>query len=211
MYSENRINDKENESVRLLKKVVGFISHLMSTQLSANHLFHNWHHTHNVVRGVQEISDSLDLSSTEREIVLLAAYFHDSGHVTKCIGHEEESQKIAYKFLVKNKYLSKNIEKVVQCIAATKIPQSPKCLLEEVICDADLFHLSTVEYLSELELLRKEWLLIAQIHYSEKNWMDMNLNFLRAHQYYTKYGKENLEAGKQQNIKRLEKYRAKLK
>lgn len=210
MYSNTVKYREESKSIRMLKTVCGFINHLMNTQLSANHFFHNWHHTCNVVRGVQVIGESMSLTAEEEEIVVLAAWFHDSGHINKCIGHEEESKKIAREFLLNNEYSSEKMEKILQCIDATKIPQSPKSILEEVICDADLHHLSATDYLKELEFLRQEWALIAQIHYPEKKWVDLNLKFLKAHKYFTNYGKEKLETGKQQNIQRLQKYRASL-
>jgi len=209
--SSNNINYHENrQSISLRRKVFGFINYLMNTQLPANHFFHNWHHTFSVVQGAQEICESMFLSVEEEEIVLLAAWFHDSGHINNCIGHEEESKKIARDFFVKNNYPMEKIEKILQCIAATKIPQAPSNLLEEIICDADLYHLSSTDYLKKLDSLRKEWALINQIQYSEKQWLDLNLKFLKSHKYFTRYGKENLDAGKQQNIQRLEKHRADL-
>ena len=78
----------------------------------------------------------------------LAAWFHDIGHLIKYKGHERESQKLAWNWLQRESYPSDKMKIILSCIAATQLPQTPKNLLEQVICDADLFHLSLEEYLS---------------------------------------------------------------
>ena len=42
------------------------------------------------------------------------------------------------------------------CIAATKMPQKPEGVLQQIICDADLFHLSLPEYIYLQKLLLEE-------------------------------------------------------
>jgi hypothetical protein len=41
------------------------------------------------------------------------------------------------------------------CICATKLPQRPKSLLEEIVCDADKYNLGTENFLKSDELLKK--------------------------------------------------------
>jgi predicted metal-dependent HD superfamily phosphohydrolase len=48
------------------------------------------------------------------------------------------------------------IEKVKACILATEMPQKPVGLLQEIICDADLFHLGTEDFSDRSKLVRKE-------------------------------------------------------
>ena len=85
-----------------------YIAQLFTKELSPNLLFHNFHHTANVVRGVRELSKHLGLVKEEKEILLLAAWFHDSGHTICYADHEIESQKIAKAFLEEKTILLKN-------------------------------------------------------------------------------------------------------
>lgn len=200
----------KNSSFKYQRKAFAYVNHLLKSQLPANHIFHNWHHTYSVVQGVQEIIKSMNLSVDEEEVIFLAAWFHDTGHIKKCVDHEEESKNIAKDFLLKNKYPLEKITSVLECIDATRIPQSPKDLLGEILCDGDLFHLSSSNYLEQLQHLREEWALVSKINYSELKWLEMNLTFFKTHQYFTKYGQEILEKGKQKNIELLESLRLEL-
>jgi predicted metal-dependent HD superfamily phosphohydrolase len=82
------------------------------------------------------------LSAEELEGVILAAWFHDAGYVEAIEGHEEKSVEIATSFLRENGYPQEKIARVAACIRATKMPQNPKTLMEQVLCDADISHLA---------------------------------------------------------------------
>ncbi len=177
-----------------------YISSLFSTELSDDLMFHNLKHTLNVVRGVEEISNHLGLSEKLREILFLAAWFHDAGHVTTYERHEVESQRLATAFLESHHYPAQKIAQVLSCIGATRMPQRPIGLMEEIICDADLYHLSLQEYLHLQNLLRTEWNLVLNKKYSDKDWEKENLFFLKNHSYFTSYGQKVLQKRKEDQI-----------
>jgi len=180
------------------------VAKLLIEQLPSELVFHNFHHTVNVVRGVRDISKNLGLSKEQKEILLLAAWFHDTG-LTKCYqGHEAESQNLAKSFLQTANYPEEKLEQVLACIAATKMPQAPTNLLEQVICDADLYHLSLMEYCHLQALLRAEWEKVLEKSYTDKAWTLENLTFINKHQYWTTYGKMVLQKGKELNIEKCE-------
>lgn len=165
-------------------------------------VFHNFHHTVNVVRGVRIIAKHLGLSKVEKEILLLAAWFHDSGLIKVYKGHEIESQRLAKTFLENHHYPEEKLHQVLACIAATKMPQAPTTLLEQVICDADLYHLSSVEYCHLQALLRKEWQEVLGKKSTSVEWFQENLHFLKTHQYWTTYGQTVLQKEKELNMER---------
>lgn len=178
------------------------IVHLFTEQLSTDLLFHNFHHTANVVRGVRHICKHSHLSKEQKEILTLAAWFHDSGLIRTYKGHEEESQLLAREFLEKYNYPSQKLELVLGCIAATKMPQQPKSVLQQVICDADLFHLSLPEYYYLQKLLLEEWRKVLHKDCTQQEWIQENLDFLTNHQYFTTYGQVELQKGKEWNIEK---------
>ena len=178
-----------------------YMTNLLTTGLSKEFCFHDLAHTQMVVNGSRQIASSFDLSSKQREILLLAAWFHDSGYVIDYHEHVKYSQKIAKSFLQKLSLSFESIQMVCDCIAATEMPQNPGNLLGEILCDADLFHLSLEHYPQRLQNLRQEWEALAQLRFSDEEWHQSNLSFLQNHQYFTKYGKEVLEPRKQNNIR----------
>ncbi len=81
---------------------------------------------------------------------------------------------------------------------ATKIPQSPKNHLEQILCDADLDYLGRDDYalnsnnlLQELELTKK---------LKAKDWLQIQEKFLRAHSYFTPTSQKLRNKIKQQTL-----------
>nr|WP_262896723.1 HD domain-containing protein [Fulvivirga marina] len=165
-------------------------------------IFHNLDHTEMVVNACDEISRGMQLNKNDREILLVAAWFHDTGYLYTYNSHEEEGKNIARDFLLNNGYPTSKIHKVMNCISVTQLDIEPHDIIEKVICDADLYHLSCRNYFQLSKQLRKEWELIFETKVSDDQWHRQNLDFLHQHNYCTAYAKNNLEKGKQMNIKK---------
>jgi predicted metal-dependent HD superfamily phosphohydrolase len=193
---------RKNHSITFLAG--RYITRLFAEKLSGDLVFHNFHHTMNVVRGVKDISRNLNLSEEEKEVLLLAAWFHDSGHIVKYVGHEEESQKLAKAWLIKEHYPTEKMERVLACIAATYLPHEPTNLLEEVIRDADLYHFSLGEYCHLQFQLREELKRVFKKEFTDLSWMKDNLKFIENHHYHTEYGQAILEKRKQLNYRKCQ-------
>ncbi len=140
------------------------------------------------------------------EPLLIAALFHDTGNALSYIGHEGLSAVLARLFLEKQGYCEDKISQVVKCIGATTLPQKPMNQYESILCDADLFHLGTKSFFRINKLLRKEWSQALNKNYSDKEWIFMNINFLRSHTYHTRYARLTLEPVKQKNIHIMESF-----
>lgn len=165
--------------------------------------FHNLEHTTEVYENVLKIGMYENLDIEELEPVLLAALFHDTGNAKIFTGHEKYSVIEASNFLLTQEYPVDKIVLVTNCIKATMIPQQPRNNWEEIICDADLFHLGTKGYLSKSNLLRLEWSKFLKTDYTNVTWDTLNIKFLDRHRFFTKYGKELLEPIKQENLMAL--------
>ena len=108
--------------------------------------FHHLEHTLEVVEFTTKICKYLRLGQQDEEVVTIAAWFHDLGHIMDYEQHENYSQLMARGFLEDQGYNQDRMIQVCDCIAATKLPQAPKSLLAEILCDADLAHLATPNY-----------------------------------------------------------------
>jgi len=107
-------------------------------------------------------------------------------------------------FLEEQGVSEKRIEKVLQCIAATEMPQRPHDMLGEVMCDADLYHLAADTFAEKTELLRQEVSLLTGEKISKRKWLYGNKLFYEKHRYFTEYGRTVLEPRKHANLQKIE-------
>jgi len=187
----------------LLEKTKYHCTQLLAESRCNELAFHNTQHTKEVFASAKKIGTYVNLSEEELEIVLLAALFHDTGNIDSFKGHEDISAKKASEYLNNIGFDSSKTQKVVKCILATKMPQSPTNLLEEVLCDADLAHLGKENFISKNLLLREEWSEHLKMCFSNKEWVKLNIDFLECHNYFTTYGKKVLQPQKEINLKVL--------
>jgi predicted metal-dependent HD superfamily phosphohydrolase len=188
----------------LLARTHAYAESILTERLSSTFLFHNVDHTREVVEACQEIGQHSGLGEKEMETLLIAAWLHDVGYRDGRINHERTSMHIARTFLEEQGVGEKRIEKVLQCIAATEMPQRPQGLLAEVMCDADLYHLATDQYAEKTELLRQEVSLLTGEKVSKRKWLYGNKLFYEKHHYFTEYGRTVLEPRKQANLQKIE-------
>jgi len=192
----------ENE---FFKDVDSFVFSLFKNNLSSKVLYHNYNHTLKVVEAVNEIALAENISNDELEIVLLAAWFHDTGFVKEAKNHEEVSKEIAEKYLTDKGVSKDKLQHIFSCIDVTKMPQSPTNKLEEIICDADLFHLGTEDFNKNANLLRAEWEQFCDKSLTDIEWLEENNRFLGEHKYFTNYAFNKLTPQKTLNWLKIQK------
>jgi len=189
----------------IYKKVEGFVKELYEKNQTDNLRFHTLEHTENVVEHVKEIAAQHQLTEKEQFVLYTAAWFHDTGHLfTDPTRHELRSVDLMKDFLSQYTADEEMIKQIGDAILSTRMPRNPQGLIQEILCDADTFHLGTKEFKSTNKALKKEYSL-RNIAEPANGWNANALSFLESHQYYTAYSKELLEEGKQKNINRLRK------
>jgi predicted metal-dependent HD superfamily phosphohydrolase len=182
----------------ILNKIEIQVKELFQKRSAVENIYHNIKHTQEVVDVALKIARNENLSPEDTEILLIAAWFHDTGYFHCCKGHEDQSSEYARDFLEKSEYPEEKIETVMECIKATKIPHSPKNKLEEIICDADLHHLGLYDIETRGELLRKEIEMKGIKKLSDIEWIKSSLEFFSKHKFFTDYAKR--EFGLQKNL-----------
>ena len=125
---------------------------------SGQHLpYHNLDHTRAVLNASIELANHYQLGDEDRFIVNAAALFHDLGILfTGIPGHEKKSGEMAEKWLLEKGVPVQVIDKVKACIMATRLPQCPENLNEQIVADSDLWHLGTGQFTPNQKLLRQE-------------------------------------------------------
>jgi len=126
---------------KLIDKAQEYVSNFYSTQIKSDLVFHSLKHVQRTVKSVQLLAEESGINPEDTEILILAAWFHDTGHSHTYERHERKSAEIAREFLRENEYPEDKIEKVVHCIWATDLSYKPKDKLEKVLRDADVIHI----------------------------------------------------------------------
>jgi len=172
------------------------------TELPPYLTYHNIQHTKNVVEATKYLAEKEKLNAEEIHTLVTAALLHDSGFLKGYDNHEELSCEIARKLLPDHKYSAKQIETVCELIMATKTPQKPEGLLQEILCDADLFYLGSDEYFEGSERLHSEWKAAGKIN-EKPDWNKTQIDFLKKHRYFTLTAIREREQKKQENLEQL--------
>ncbi|HEU4575086.1 MAG TPA: Pycsar system effector family protein [Chitinophagaceae bacterium] len=190
----------------LLAEAQIYVTDLLHSKINKSLTFHNIEHTQDVVAASKQLADHYQLSSDDRLVLMLAAWFHDTGYIYgKMEGHEEESAEIAKEFLSTRNVSPHIIDAVVAAIRATKIPQSPTTLVEQMLCDADLAHLGNECFKRKNSLLRSEMSFFSGEEISKKKWRKINIEFLEKHRYFTDYALAHLQPVQDQHLAEIKK------
>lgn len=180
-----------------------FILAKMQSELSGQLYYHGLHHTLDVLRVAKTLCGSEGVHGRGLMLVKTAALYHDCGFVkNKHAGHEYEGCLIARASLPGFGYTTEDIEAICGMIMATKIPQSPTNLLEEIICDADLDYLGRADFYPIGETLFEE-LAAYNLISGEQAWNRLQVSFLTAHRFHTHTNKLLREPVKQQYLEEL--------
>jgi len=190
----------------IYQKAESFVTALFEKNRQEKLVYHNLQHTRKVVDRAEEIALNYDLTEKDRIATFIAAWFHDTGHLfVEPAMHEVKSVELMKTFFASE--ASKEdaddlVPLVEKCIHATHMNSNPKSVPEQIIADADTYHLGTKEFKTTNKKLKKEYVL-RHIIPPHANWNKQSIEFLEAHRYYTPYCIGLLEKGKQKNIEKL--------
>ena len=187
-----------------------FVISELENKLSPNLSYHASDHTKKVIENALYIAEKEKISSEELMLLKTAALLHDVGFIDGYYNHEVLSCEFAKKNLPKFNYSEKEIDAICEMIMATKIPQSPKNYLGEILCDADVFYLGGNHYEESSKKLFSELKEIGMVK-TKKEFDKRQIDFLNFHHFFTKTAKEERNQKKQENKQQLENKNLQLK
>ncbi|WP_306349983.1 Pycsar system effector family protein [Flavobacterium sp. '19STA2R22 D10 B1'] len=191
--------------MNITQKAEDYVFLLFKDKLSEAYTYHNFNHTLRVVQSVSELLKAEPTDEISSTLVLLAAWFHDTGYIDGCKNHEQRSAEIARTFLTEQNVAEASIQQVIDLIMVTEIHHIPETTLERIIKDADCSHFADKNYITISELLREEWNLTASKSFTDLEWATENRKVLsKYHRFYTPYAKENWQHIKEKNIALLQ-------
>lgn len=146
--------------------------------------YHNAEHTRDVIKAASWLAGSEGVSEADKELLLTAALFHDSGYLENRREHEATSCRIAKEYLPAYRFSAEETEKICGMIMATRLPQSPRNMLEQILCDADLDYLGRDDFfVLSLNLFCE--LQTAGLVKNELEWDRQQVGFMSEHRYFS--------------------------
>jgi len=191
------------------ESVEKFILDMLKQKLSDKLYYHNVRHTEETINAAEEFSKAEGLPEEEITILKTAALFHDLGYLYLPVDNEPFGAEFARKTLPEYGYTPAQIDKICSLILATTLPQRPQNLEQQIICDADLQYLGTEGSHEKANLLRKE-MSTYNMSFSDRGWLDYQINFLKNHHYFTNSCKQSRDNAKARYLKELIEIRDKI-
>jgi uncharacterized protein len=173
----------------------------LARELSPQLCYHSLSHTRDdVMTAADRLGRSSGLDDQKLLLLLTAAAYHDSGFLCAYNDHESSSMIIAAGSLPEFGYSPEQIQSVCDLIAATRMPQRPNGLLEQLICDADLDLIGREDFMRLNGLLLQERRHFDGKLITQKEWLIEQIGFLEDHHFFTDAARQSRQAGKLKNL-----------
>ena len=176
--------------------ITGLFRHVRAPTLA----YHNLLHTQNVVKHTKEIAGHYNVSEKEMFILCTAAWFHDTGYLfAEPQNHETMSSSLMRKYIGDKVDDKRMVSEIEECILSTKLPANPQGFLQQIICDADTYHLGTTDFEKNDKRALEEYIL----KFGDTDPVQFNkdtIKMLVSHCFYTDYCKQLLNEQKENNM-----------
>ena len=190
-----------------LKIVDQYIRALFRDELPDGIKFHDADHTLHPTKGVVAVANRIaiseNISEHDRELLIAAAYFHDTGYIREYDKNEPIAARMAGRILKLIGYKPNEIKKIQMMILSTDLDREPKTHIEKILCDADLDNLGREDFFKLDGKLREGRSARGLDVSDDAKWYRGTLEIIEKHQYYTESQKKLREKGKQKHIKKL--------
>ena len=186
------------------KKAQAYAIRRLEAELSPLLTYHSLRHTRDdVVVAAKRLATIENVDAEEHMLLVTAAYFHDIGFVEQRQEHEQASVHIVKKVLPGFGFSAAQNEVITGIIMATRLPQSPRNHLEQIIADADLDALGRPDFWERNQALRIEMATFGD-PVSDAEWYANQIIFMRSHAYFTLAAQMTREPTKQQHLLKMQ-------
>lgn len=177
----------------------------LRNQLPDDRTYHSLEHTLDVYASAIGIAEQEGVVGEDLALLKIAALFHDSGFTVQAADHETAGCAIVQEVLPGFGFTETQVARVCGLIMATRIPQSPRDLLEQILCDADLDYLGRGDFKRIGDTLFAEMRAYGTLS-TEREWNELQVRFLESHTYFTRTNKNGREARKQEHLAGVRKW-----
>lgn len=182
------------------------IDHIMgrlNREIAPTLYYHGPHHTRDVMQSLEPLAANAGIRGENLELLRVAAAYHDCGFLIDYREHERIGCDIARGVLPGLGFTNQQIKVIVGMIMATKVPQEPKTILEEIICDADLDYLGRQDVHRIADSLYEELKGLGIVS-DVRTWNRTQVKFLSAHRFHTTFARQERAPLKAAYLKEVE-------
>lgn len=176
-----------------------YILQRLRNELPARRSYHSLAHTLDVYASAIDIAEQEGIVGEDLVLLKVAALFHDAGFLTNDSDHEEASCALVRTELPRFGFSAAHVERICGLIDATRIPQTPRDLLAQVLCDADLDYLGRADFVPIGNTLFAEMRAHGVLR-TEREWNELQERFLARHHYFTVTNRTLREPVKQAHL-----------
>lgn len=185
----------------LVKQAKIYVTALLEEKLPKQLVYHTLKHTLTVVKETRALGEATGLSDSDLEVLLVAAWFHDTGYIDVMDGHEYRSMELAQAWLADEGCPPERIAVVQGIIRATHRNEPRETELQQLMVDADMSNMGSPEFFANAELLRAEWETTLGKTYSNVEWAETQLDFLLTSKFLTDAAQDRYQEQFKVNIK----------
>ncbi len=190
---------------KYLHKAESFVRRWFAERVPVEYTYHTFEHTSKVVSQTIELCHAEGLSVERTFLLAMASWFHDTGFGLGLDDHESHSCTVFATFCEANSELIVFMDSINELIKATEYTRQPQNLDEKILRDADLHYLGTSDYETEANALRLEWAAVLGNSYTDKEWLQINADFLNNHHFHSSFASHKFEATKRKNLEEVQK------
>jgi uncharacterized protein len=186
------------------ERAIAYARARLAAELPATLGYHGLAHTEDdVVPAALRLADGEGVTGRPLELLAVAAWFHDLGYVERYFDNEAVVVALAEDVLPGMGFGAADVATVADVIWATKMPQTPRTRLGEIMADADLDVLGRPDFLRLNTALRAE--LAGQGRtWADHEWLDGQRRFVAEHRYFTVTARRRNDPGKAMNLAALD-------
>ncbi len=196
---------QQNPGASFISNVVSAASqhvlNVFNQQYDTRYLYHSYERTAGIVAKSEEIGQAMKVSDSTLEVVLLAAWFHETGYQLDASEAVDKSVDLAKDFLNAQRYPADKLNKVIAAIASTGETVNPVTTEEQMLNDAISSYSCGDSFFDQQALLRLEWELLQNRHFSNYEWQQLQMQSLLQTRFLTTYGKLNAAPKVAENIR----------
>ena len=176
----------------------------LKMDLPSTYTYHSlWHTRDDVTPAAIALADALGINGEDKLLIRTAALYHDIGYLESRQEHEAVGVRMCKDVLPRFGYSASQIERIGGMIMATRLPQSPSNIYEQILADADLDSLGRTDFLTTSLALRSELETVGVVK-NDLDWFTGQRTFLATHEYFTGAARVRRSDGKAKNIALLD-------
>lgn len=175
----------------------------LKLELPKSLTYHDIHHTLSVEKAAIHLCALENLSEMDTLLLRTAILYHDSGFIIQYTNNEKFAKEMAEQDLPNFGYTNQEIDCVIQIIRSTEKGVASSSKLDDIMSDSDHDYFGREDYFEIADKLRVE-LAIFERKFSEIDWIDFQLNYLKGrHKYLTESANRLRNSEKQKRIDEL--------